>query len=180
MLWKQLDKYKNYGSKNWKDEDHLDKYGVNIVWVEFFDLISNLFRSNGSVCVFFLHFCWYCSFNLYSILRRRKISQPPNPSHCAGCIPAGAHLHTVGLVHPQVKKKKKKKQIQNQETLQPLAWLAFPPFPGEEPSTGAELEVTNTSSFLVTEAEPIQEADSLACLVRAEQSRLTVELHRQL
>lgn len=74
-------------------------------------------------------------------LRRRYVPQQPHPPHRAGPVPAAAHHRTASLVLPQV----------NSPTLRGLTHLTSPPPRGSptgcEPGSGAELVVTNTSSF---------------------------------
>lgn len=77
-------------------------------------------------------------------LRRRYHPQPTHPPHRAGPVPAAAHHRTASLVLPQV----------NSATQRGLAHLTSPHPPthrasltGCEPGSGAELRVTNTSSF---------------------------------
>ncbi len=77
-------------------------------------------------------------------LRRRFILQLPHPLHRAGPVPVAAHRRTASLVLPQVKS----------PTPQGVTHLTSPhppprasPLTGCEPGSGAELGVTNTSSF---------------------------------
>lgn len=80
---------------------------------------------------------WLC----LSFLRRCHIPQQPHPPHRAGPVPAADHHRTASLVLPQV----------NSPALQGLAHLTSTPpwasLTGRQPGSGAELRVTNTSSF---------------------------------
>lgn len=74
------------------------------------------------------------------LLRRRSVPPPTHPPPCAGSVPAAAHHHAASLVLPQV-------NAAAHRTSASPAPLPPPPTPGCEPGLGAELRVTNTSSF---------------------------------
>lgn len=77
-----------------------------------------------------------------SFLRRRHVLQSPHPPHCTGPVPAAAHHRTASLVLPQVNSPTPRKDSPASPHTLPGASLT-----GCEPVSGAELRVTNASSF---------------------------------